>query len=472
MDPLDALLNQLNAKNSSMASNQTPQVSQTPEEPTAAEVSESSEESEERIECPEKYRKYLLDKNNPMITKAELQALIENEPDEQTDDEELIALAQDAKNVDFDVSFEITDPNDFLPWKFKITERYKFMFDEYLFRIPFSKNMPQNIYKRILAWEIVRKVVNNAETPMVWKDLKKRMPALVEALVDDYDFDSIKAKCKKFGFKIYENLNFRDTPYKGEEEYDIFPISPDFTESLPAGVSKDDAQEFFALRALVEDYRRDKLAGKVSAEGMLKLKDMRDIVETDDPLEIRNLQWLTEFNIEKWENRAKVIKREVMSLGEYKKTQEYEEQRKRELYPPKVEHTITPYEGDDNFFVIDGKVCRKSENTDPNNPRYPLEKLPNDLTKTETEEMEYQFVDAILSMEETIKEAKAEFKTRKEYFKSMGIQTKAVERALNSLKRELKRKPEEKLVENEIYGRLSKKYDIMNRISGIQGIAL
>lgn len=440
MDRIDELLMDLNG-GKPLRDNSV--IYQKPEvvEAEKAEISDN----EERIECPEKYRKYLLDKDNIMITQEELQALKDNEIDDNTDDEELIKMFNSKVTANFDVTVDdFKDPNDDLPAHFKITERTKFMFDDYLFRIPFSKNLPKKIYDLIFAFEIMRKIIDKPKVQIGIKDYEKILRALAEDLAENVvngerTIENIKKICIKHHCDKFKEFNFKDLNNPEDFEYDIYPIAEAFNddEPLPNHVTMDERKEFNALVELVNDYKRDKLAGKISKEGMLRLKDMVEVSEDEDPLEVRNRQWLTEFNIEKWENRCKVIKGELMSLGEYKKLPEYEEERRKELYKP-VDFSF----------------------------KNPLEK-----TDEEMENLEDQYIDAILTMEETIREARENFKVRKQFFKEAGVKTQAVERALKALKRELKRKPDEKHDEAVVFERICKKSNIISRLNYMCSLA-
>ena len=131
--------------------------------------------------------------------------------------------------------------------------------------------------------------------------------------------------------------------------------------------------------------------------------------------------------------------------------------------------TIEPHPRDPSLVLVDGKPCNRDlvESTPKSEYNWPPVN-----EEAEIEMLEDQFIDAFLTMEEIIKEAKAEFKTKKEFFKSQGVAIKSVERAVKALRRELKRKPEEKVKEDAVYSRISQRMDIMNKITGIEAMAI
>lgn len=392
------------------------------------------------FECPEHLQKYIEDKSFKLFTLEELDAIEEHDREEKigyklrTEWMDKMPTPVNPDLVDFEQKEpEYTNPNDLLPAHFAISEKYKFGMDEYLFRIPFSKNLPKAIYDGILGLEIIRKVVDKKNTKMDFMTLPKKIKILSSEIIDDFDLNSIIQKAKKHGFEIKENLSFKDVPYTGPQDYDIFELSDAFDGNLPNSVTRDEVSEYFGIVEAVKKYKEAKISGKISNEGGLFFNDMREVAETEDPAEIRNLQWITEINIEKYEFRCRVIKKEMQSMGEFKQTPEYEIEKKKEMIEEQIERE---------------------------------RRLKEDTAKTDAEnliKMEDDFINDCLSFEEELKELRENFKQKQLYYKENGVQVAAVKKVLKRIKNELKKNPDEEVKENEIYLRLIKKDSITQR---------
>ena len=386
-------------------------------------------------------------------------------------------------HFDYDPN-EIIDPKDKLPYEFKMTqENSRFMWDNYLFRIPFSRKMPKAIYDKLMAIEVIRKIRDESKNQLSGKTRLKYYYALVDSIVGDYDLNSILQKFKKHLHTVKDNLSFEDIKIENgkyvtipsTQDYPIFTITKTFDGNLPSNVSSRDLDEYNELKGLVENYYQKKQLGYMFPDGMLKIKDSRLITEEDDPWEVRRHQWSIEFNIEKWEFRCKVIKGEMMSLeqalakGLPHPNDTIDEKLRLQREEKHKAMSITEHPRNPSLIMVDGKPCNKelTEKTPIDSPNWPVV---DDEAKNEM--LEDQFIDAFLDMEETIREAKAEFKARKQFFKDQGVAVKSAERAVKALRRELKRKPEEKAKEEAVYSRISQRMDIMNRISGIEAMAI
>ena len=392
------------------------------------------------------------------------------------------------QDIDFDYDpNEIIDDNDKLPYEFKLTEKNsRFMWDNYLFRIPFSRKMPKVIYDKLMAIEVVRKLRDLKNTQLSRKDIEKYYPALIDSIIGDFDLNSILGKFKKH-YHAYKSVNFEEIfeDIKLEEgkyvtiptsqEYPIFTITDAFDGKLPENVPSREIKEYNELKGLVENYYQKKQLGYIFPDGMLKIKDSRPITEEDNPWRMRTFQWQIESNIEKWEFRCRVIKGEMMSLeqalakGLPHPTDTADERLAKEIEKKHNEMSIEPHPRDPSLVMVDGKPCNKDliDSTPKSNYNWPPVN-----EEAEMEMLEDQFIDAFLTMEEIIKEAKAEFKTKKEFYKSQGVAIKSVERAVKALRRELKRKPEDKIKEDAVYSRISRRMDIMNKITGIEAMAI
>ena len=516
---------------------------ETSETSTKVENSETPEDKEELVEVPEELKKYIPKDSEyqDKIPKAEYDAFIAYANDEKENEEyeeklfefksnrEIISyydrksyeeieesrgmneeewekFKTDTKNLgdelgedvsmiklrtprpqdvhfDYDPN-EIIDPNDKLPYEFKMLEKNsRFMWDDYLFRIPFSKKMPKNVYDKLMAIEVVRKIRDDLKNEISGKTGLKYYYALVDSIVGDYDLNSILLKFKKHLHNVKDTLSFKDIKFENgkyitiptTQDYPIFTITDTFDGNLPENTPQREVNEYNELKGLVENYYQKKQLGYMFPEGMLKIKDSRPITEEDDPWEVRRIQWGIEFNIEKWEFRCKVIKGKMMSLeqalakGLPHPTDIIDEKLRLEQEAKNRAAEITEHPRNPNLIMVNGQPCNKelTSKTPLDSSRWPVVD-----EEAELEMFEDQFIEAFLDMEETIKEAKAEFKAKKEFYKNKGVAVKSVERAVKALRRELKRKPEEKVKEDAVYSRISQRMDIMNKITGLEALAI
>lgn len=386
-------------------------------------------------------------------------------------------------DVDFDYDpTEIIDPNKQLPYEFETKEQNsRFMWDNYLFRIPFTKNMPKNVYNKIMTLEVLRKVVDKKNQKLSHRDFMKTYNKLVDDvcdIIETQDFNLVAERIKRWHYPLKENLKFEDLKIEGMKyitipsgDYEIFKISDAFDGNLPEDVKPRDKKEYEELRELVLNYAQKKAEGYMSQDGKLKLRDLRPITEEDDHYIVRERQWNIELNIEKWEYRCRVIKGEMISLGEalekgYPHPLEGIDEKMDQDILDKQE--IREHPTDSTKIIVNDKVCDKVMNS------YTGDKLKNPIVdeQANTEYLEDQFIDAYLTYEEAIKAAKEEFKLQKNWLRDQGVAVKSVERAVRALRRELKRKPEEKKKEDEVYDRISRRLDMVGRISGLEAMAV
>lgn len=363
--------------------------------------------------------------------------------------------------------------DDKLPDEFDMPEIGKFMYDDYIGRIPFSRNMPKSIYSEIFALEILRKLTDLKNTKLNYKtQLKNTREAI--AFISKYDFYSDNEidlneilhfmKVRGFAIKDYKFVDLKDNKFKPDtSDYDLYQIPADYSlEGIPSDVSERDLQDAKNLIALSQKYTDLKKKGYVSNEGRFILDDMRPITEADKSFRIRNLQWNSDADVEVWAGRMQVIKRQVDSREEHLKKHP---RKVEDEYPkPNTKNYVeTPHPHDQRFVMIDGKIAHAEVPKD--SPYYPRWKDDDEHTIDEVWKLEADFASEIIALEEEIKELKRQHKDRREWYIDQGVNVKAVERSIRRIKRDKKRTPQEQRAEDEIYERLSQNTNLLERLN-------
>lgn len=395
---------------------------------------------------------------------------------EDFDKESAIDLTKDELTPEDMLKMEEDDPlgDDKLPQVWDIRERIKFMYDDYLGRIPFSDKMPKNIYNEIYAAEITRKlIVDRTNIKLNYKGWVKNRAEAIKFITDKYDFtqypevelEPIIKKLKILGFHTPDLSKFKDVKdgkFTPDRDYEITPVMKDFElDDVPADIPQKDKADLKKLHDAMYEYKDLKAQGYVSNDGMFMLNDMRPIKEDDHALKIRNLFWTTEHSIEMYAGKMRVLKRQAESIADYNKrcpTKVEDEYPK----PNTIEYKEEPHPHDPNYVVIDGRIAHA--NKDPKSPYYPQWKQDSEHTIDEVWKMEEEYANEFLELEETIKDLKRQFKDRREWYFSNGVQVKSVDRVIRQLKRTQKRTPQELRTEDEIFNRLSNNSGILTRI--------
>lgn len=370
------------------------------------------------------------------------------------------------------------NPDDVLPPEIETPQYVKFMYDDYLGKAPFSDKMPKNIYNYIFAMELTRKL-SSIPKKMHYKVLLKNKPTAIKAISElhDYtepnieiDIEPIQKILKKWSLDLNDTSKFKDlngTKFikPPTSDYDICPKNELFSlDDLPRDVSRQDKELAEKLHRAYEEWCNLKPKGYVSDEGLLTLNDFRMVKETDDPMNIRNLFWTTEKDIEYQSHKMMVIKRKAISTTEYNKLNppnpldEYPK-------PNTKKYVEEPHPHDSRYVMIEGKVAHAG--VDPTSPYYPQWKSESEHTVDEVWDLEREYANEILSLEEEIKDLKRQFKERRQYYEAQGVQVKAVDRVVRKLKKESKRTPQERNIEDEIYARLSGNAELMRKFNEI-----
>lgn len=378
---------------------------------------------------------------------------------------------QNIQNVDFE-SKAYKDPfydrNEGFPYKYEIQERYKFLYDDYLFRIPFSKSLPKKIYEGILGWEIFRKMVNTKEYKVPDLVAYKNVQQAIEQLNGTRDINHILKVFNRYKFPL-KRTDFKDIPYK-EEPYDTFPVGEVFKDELPDNVTPDEIKEYNEIKSLVLNYKEQRDQGYYSPEGRIFAKDLVKVPEDIKPDKVRNSEWLMFQNIEKWEERVKVIRKQTMSLGEAKEKGIYEADKKAEEERWRAkDHTFRPHPTDPNFIYIDNILCERIKSNEPQfanqTEKYPFKKDSSTLTMDEREDLDNQYVNEVLTYEEELKDLKRNFKDRRDYYKLQGVKVIQIDKAVRKLKTEIKKNPQMEKEVDEIYAKLVGNSEVMNRLT-------
>lgn len=368
------------------------------------------------------------------------------------------------------------NPDDVLPVDIETPQAVKFMYDDYLGKIPFSDKMPKNIYNFIFALELARKL-SIVPQNIGYKTLIKNKPKAVKAISEMYDFTQPNIECdiepmqkvlKKWSLHLADTSKFKDLKdgkfiRLPSDSYDICPYNDLYSlDDLPKDIKRKDKELAEKLHRAYEEWRDLKPKGYVSDEGLLMLDDFRKVKETDDPYEIRNLFWTTEKDIEFQSHKMMVLKGKVMSTTEYNKlhpTSIEDEYPK----PNTKEYVEEPHPYDSRYVIIEGKVAHAGVPKDA--PYYPKWKDDMDKTVDEVWDLEREYANDILALEEEIKDLKRQFKERREHYAFQGVQVKAVDRVVRQLKKESKRTPQESSIEAEIYARLSGNSELMRKFN-------
>lgn len=360
------------------------------------------------------------------------------------------------------------DRNEGFPYKYKIQERYKFLYDDYLFRIPFSKSMPKDVYEGVLGWEIYRKIVdaNNYKIPL--KQALKNVTEAISLIKGSRDINHILKVFNRYKFPI-KKTDFKDIPYK-EETYDTFPIGEVFKDELPENTTPEEVKEYNDIKNLVLNYKTQRDLGYYSPEGRIFAKDLQKVPDDISPIKIRNSEWLMFQNIEKWEERVKVIRKQTMSLAEAKEKGIYDADRKaeEERWRSK-QHTFRAHPTDPNFVYIDEILCERIEVNKPQyanqTEKFPFKRDPGVLTIDEKEDLDNQYVNEVLTFEEELKDLKRNFKDRREYYKMNGVKVIQIDKAVRKLKTEIRKNPQMEKEVDEIYAKLVGNSEVMNRLT-------
>lgn len=368
------------------------------------------------------------------------------------------------------------NPDDVLPVDIETPQKVKFMYDEYLGKIPFSDKMPKNIYNYIYAMELARKLANIPEK-MHWKVLIKNKPKAVGIIAEMHDYtqpnieieiEPIQKVLKKWSLELADISKFKDVKdgkfvRLPSDSYDICPYNEWFSlDGLPEKMNRKDRELALKLHNAYEKWRDLKPKGYVSDEGLLVLDDFRPVKETDDAGDIRNLFWTTEKDIEYQSHKMMVLKGKVLSTTEYNKlhpTSVLDEYPK----PNTKKYVEEPHPYDDRYVIIEGRVAHAGVPQD--SPYYPRWKDDMDKTIDEVWELEKEYANEIITLEEEIKTLRRQFKERREYYFAKGVQVKSVDRVVKQLKKESKRTPQESTIEAEIYARLSANTDLMRKFN-------
>ena len=375
------------------------------------------------------------------------------------------------QNVDFNADpykNPFYDRNLGFPYKYEIQERYKFLYDDYLFRIPFSKSMPKDVYEGVLGWEIYRKIVDANNYKIPFKQAFKNVTEAISLIKGSRDINHILKVFNRYKFPI-KKTDFKDIPYK-EETYDTFPIGEVFKDKLPENTAPEEIKEYNEIKNLILNYKTQRDLGYYSPEGRIFAKDLQKVPDDISPIKIRNSEWLMFQNIEKWEERVKVIRKQTMSLAEAKEKGIYDADRKaeEERWRSK-QHTFRAHPTDPNFVYIDENLCERIEVNKPQyanqTEKYPFKRDPGVLTIEEKEDLDNQYVNEVLTFEEELKDLKRNFKDRREYYKMNGVKVIQIDKAVRKLKTEIRKNPQMEKEVDEIYAKLVGNSEVMNRLT-------
>ena len=398
-------------------------------------------------------------------------------------EENYIDLTKGIENLDADDLLAMEDDpysDDKFPNEWINSEPHKFIWDSYLGRIPFSENLPKNIYNEIFALELMRKLrVPNPNAKITGLRKVKNLDNIKNTINAEFDFSSNGPFDLNRIIEIFKKNSeeadiskFVDVKNEGEKlvfykdsNYEIFIPNPEYSlNDLPANTSEKDKKEAQKLHILANKYKDLKNKGYVSDEGIFILDDMRPVKETEDAGDVRNRYWCAEKDMDKWAGRMKIIKKQAQSIADYNK--EHPTTVKDE-YPKdnEIEYVETPHPYDERYVMIDGKVARAGVN--PKSPYYPEWKPDDEFTIDEVWKAEEDYANDVLALEEEIKELKRQFKERREYYSMKGVKVKIVDRVVRQLKKDKKTTPEEARSENEIFERLSKNSNLLARLNAV-----
>ena len=356
-------------------------------------------------------------------------------------------------------------------------ENLKYLYDDYLGKVPFSDSMPKEIFKKIFIKEITRKLMTNQDK-LTMKQALKNSKLIHEKLWEMYDVsneetiysvEDIIAVLHKYSFPTKDTSVFKDIgadgTFKRQTNYEIIPYDKAFDLSdLPQQISHEDLLDAKYLNKQYNKFIESIGNGEISDEGKIILDDFRKITDDDDPYKIKNTFWNVFDDLRYWSGRMRVIKNQIMSKAEYEIThpRKFEDDYPK---PNTKEYVETPHPHDERYVMIDDKIAHA--NVDPKSPHYPQWKESHEHTVDEVWNLEKQYLEETIALEEEIKEIKRQYKEKRDWFASQGVQVKAVDRVYRQLKREAKRKPDEQRIEDEVYARLSNNHDIMAKINAL-----
>lgn len=353
----------------------------------------------------------------------------------------------------------------------------KNLYDNYLGRIPFSRNLPTPIYREIFVLEVLRKLQN-----LKSKDFKisneaysRNRETIISHLLESYSFEagseldvsSIIRKLNSFGIPTHDTSKFcdiSDGKVTIDSNYEISPYNALYDlKDLPKDISAKDLKEAQELNARYLKYIDLKSKGYISNEGLF-IDDMRLPTEADSAGEIRNNFWGVEYDIEVWAQRLRVIKGQAQTEADYNAKNPVDI---KDLYPkPNTkDYKEEPHPVDPNYVLIDGKVAHAG--VDPKSPNYPQWKDSMEHTIDEVWKLEADYSNEFIQLEEDMKELKRQFKDRREWYNAQGVSVKVVDRAIRRIKRNAKRTPADKRIEDEIFERLSQNSNLVSRINAL-----
>lgn len=367
--------------------------------------------------------------------------------------------------------------DDKFPYRWDTPQRMKSLYDSYLGRIPFSPKLPKNVYKGIFGLEIQKKIIEKTNsTKLSLKAYARNKEEILAWMLKKYEFtpgevidiDEIVEYHRRRGFvtnDLSQFVDLKDGKVIVDSNYDIFIIDSLYSlDDLPSDISQRDLKTAKDLNALIHKYKDLKEQGYISDEGSFIIDDMRPCREDEVPWRVRNQVWTAELDAEVWAGRMAVIKKKAISIEEYEK-QNPTDIRDEYPKPNTIEYKEVPHPYDERYVMIDGKIAHAGVN--PKAPFYPQWKKDTEYTVDEIWKLEAEYANDIFALEEEIKELKRQFKDKRSWYETQGVQVKVVDRAVRKIKRESKRTPQEERVEEEIYQRLIKNNDLMARLNAL-----